>query len=189
MRYTYSMKRSELEKNYWQVAALDVDVEKKYICDMDDEERDKALGKLTGRVLEIGCGTGKLLKPHWHGIDISERMLLLAKNKKPYCNYKLSDGRTIPYEDDYFDSVYCVLVFQHIPFDGFVQYIKEAARVLKPNGQFTFQFIEGKKEGEFSQHHNLVKVKKELKDAGFTITSEEKGLVHHQWTWIKAKNG
>ena len=180
------MKRTELEKNYWQVAALDVDVDIKYICDMDDDERNKALGKLDGRVLEIGCGIGRLLKPHWYGIDISQRMLTLAKNKKPICNYALTDGRTIPHEDNYFDNVYCVLVFQHIPFEGFETYVQETARVLKPGGRFSFQFIEGKVEGDFSQHYDLEKVKKTLRKNKFNIKNEVKGLVHPQWTWIKA---
>ena len=180
------MKRIELEKNYWQVAALDVEVDKKYICDLDDDERSKALGKMTGRVLEIGCGIGRLLKPHWFGIDISQRMLDMAKNKKPECNYQLSDGRTIPYEDNYFDFVYCVLVFQHIPFDGFVQYVQETARVLKPGGRFVFQMIEGEVEGDFSQHYDIKKVLKTLSDNGFKVISNKKGLVHRQWTWIKA---
>jgi len=189
MRYTSTMKRTDLEKNYWQVAALDVEVEEKYICDIDDDQRNKALGKMTGRVLEIGCGTGRLLKPHWFGIDISKNMLDLAKQRRPDCNLLLTDGRTIPYEDNYFDFVYSVLVFQHIPFDGFVQYVQETKRVLKDGGGFHFQFIEGEVEGDFSQHYDIKEVLKTLKDAGFTVTSQKTGIGHEQWTWIKATKG
>lgn len=181
------MKRTDLEKNYWQIAALDPDVDQKYICDMDDDERNKALGKMDGRVLEIGCGIGRLLQPHWFGIDISQRMINIAKNKKPICNYAVCDGRTIPYEDEYFDHVYCVLVFQHIPFSGFEQYTKETARVLKPGGTFRFQFIEGDEDAEFSKHYDLKEVKRVLQENGFVILSEKVGLVHKYWTWIHAK--
>jgi len=180
-------KRVELEKNYWNTNASDPDVESKYICDIDDAARKEAIGHLDGRVLEIGCGTGRLLNPHWFGIDISQKMLNIAKNKKPICNYSLCDGRTIPFEDDYFDNVYCVLVFQHIPFDGFVQYVQETARVLKTGGQFIFQIIEGKVEGDFSQHYNLKEVEKTLKDAGLTVISEKKGIGHDSWLWIKSE--
>lgn len=186
---SFGLDRITEEKNYWNIAAADPDVDQKYICDMDDDQRNKALGKLDGRVLEIGCGIGRLLKPHWFGIDISERMIKIAKNKKPYCNYKVSDGRTIPFEDDYFDNVYCVLVFQHIPFSGFEQYVRETARVLVDGGQFTFQFIEGTEDERFSHHYDLAEVEKVLKKHGFTIKSNKKGLVHHQWTWIKAVFG
>jgi len=180
------MKRIDLEKNYWNVAAVDPDVDQKYICDIGDNDRNKAIGKLEGRVLEIGCGIGRLLKPHWFGIDISQKMLDIAKNKNPHCNYKLCDGRTIPFEDDYFDSVYCVLVFQHIPFDGFEAYVKETARVLKADGIFVFQYIQGKTEGDFSNHYDSPKVNEVLKNNGFIIKDEQIGLVHPQWTWIKA---
>lgn len=175
------------EKNYWQTAATHPDVESMYICEIDDSERKKALGEMDGRVLEIGCGIGRLLKPHWFGIDISQRMINIAKNNKPICNYMVNDGRTIPHEDEYFDHVYCVLVFQHIPFEGVESYIKEAARVLKPNGTFRFQYIEGDEDAEFTKHHDPKKVKKALKDAGFTIIFEEKGYGNDSWTWVHAK--
>jgi len=181
------MKRLKREKDYWNICALDPDVDQKYICDLDDDQRFDALGKLEPRVLEIGCGIGRLLKHDYYGIDISERMLSIAKNKKPYCNYKLSDGRTIPYEDSYFNSVYCVLVFQHIPFAGFKKYVQEVTRVLKSGGRFSFQIIEGKKEGEFSHHYDLDEVKKVLKENGFKIIKIKKGLVHDSWVWFKAK--
>lgn len=179
--------RKTEERNYWDVAATHPDVESMYICDIDDSSRNKALGKMDGRVLEIGCGIGRLLQPHWFGIDISQKMLNIAKNLKPICNYALTDGRHIPFEDEYFDHVYCVLVFQHIPFEGVESYIKEAARVLKDGGTFRFQFIEGTEDEQFSKHHDLKKVKKALKDAGLAVYSEEKGIGHESWTWIKAR--
>ena len=183
------MNRQTIERNHWQVIALDVDVERKYISSMNDTERKKTLGDLKGRVLEIGCGTGRLLKPNWFGIDISQNMLDLAKQKRADCNFLLSDGRTIPYEDNYFNCVYCVLVFQHIPFDGFLQYVQETARVLKDGGQFTFQIIIGTEDEPFSHHYDIKKVLKTLKDAGFTVISQKRGLCHEQWTWINAIKG
>lgn len=186
MKKTKPDRKTE-EKNYWNVAATHPDVESLYICDIDDSSRNKALGQMDGRVLEIGCGIGRLLQPHWFGIDISQKMLNIAKNKKPICNYALTDGRHIPFEDEYFDHVYCVLVFQHIPFEGVESYIKETARVLKPNGTFRFQFIEGDEDAQFSKHHDIKKVKKALEDVGLTVYSEKKGLGHESWTWIKAK--
>lgn len=190
MRYTYIMKkpnRVTLEKNYWNTASNHPDVEQKYICDIGDHERKKALGDMDGRVLEIGCGIGRLLKPHWFGIDISQKMLNIAKNLKPICNYQVNDGRTIPHEDEYFDHVYCVLVFQHIPFEGVESYIKEAARVLKDEGTFRFQFIEGDEDAPFSKHHDLKKIKKSLKDAGLTVTKVKKGFGHDSWTWVHSQ--
>lgn len=181
--------RVEQEKNYWNIAAQHPDVEQKYICDIGDHERKKALGEMSGRVLEIGCGIGRLLQPHWFGIDISQKMINLAKNLKPICNYAVTDGRTIPFEDAYFNHVYCVLVFQHIPFEGVEAYIKEAARVLKENGTFRFQFIEGKEDEPFSKHHSMKSMRKALKDAGLTVTKVKKGFGHNSWTWVHTTKG
>lgn len=177
------------EKNYWNTAAAHPDVEAMYVCDIDDDSRNRALGKMDGRVLEIGCGTGRLLRPHWFGIDISQKMINIAKNLKPICNYAITDGRTIPFEDEYFDHVYCVLVFQHIPFDGVVSYIKEVARVLKEDGTFRFQFIEGDEDEPFSKHYSFKKIEKALNEVGLNVYSKKEGLGHESWVWVKAKKG
>ncbi len=181
------MKRIKIERNYWNTAALDPDVDSKYICDLDDKGCLEAVGQLHGRVLEIGCGVGRLMKQNYYGIDISEKMIALAKNKKPGSQFLLCNGRKIPFEKGYFDAVYCVLVFQHIPFKAVSGYIKETARVLKNKGKFIFQFIEGKEDELFSKHHSLKKIIKVLEENGFDLkkTLVKKKLVHHQWTWIK----
>jgi len=181
------MDRQLLEKNYWNVAACDPDVEAKFICNFNNADRLKVLGDLPGRVLEIGCGIGKLMKHGYYGIDISERMIQMAKNLQPGCNFYVCDGRTIPFDAGYFDVVYCVLVFQHIPFDGFKQYVSETARVLKPGGKFIFQFIEGDEAEPFSHHYNLEDVKHVLTSANLNILSIDKGLIHGSWTWVRSE--
>lgn len=179
------MNRVLLEKKYWNSAALDSEVDQKYISDVNDGF-DEMLGELDGKVLEIGCGVGRLLKDGWYGIDISENMLATAMVRKPKCHYKICDGRNIPYANETFDSVYCVLVFQHLPIDAVEDYIYEASQVLKKGGKFIFQFIEGTEDEPFSHHHSLDKVKKFLKNEGFTIEYIKKGVIHPLWTWIKA---
>jgi len=181
------MKRVTLEKNYWNEAASDPDVGNKYICDLKDKDCLEAIGALHGRVLEIGCGIGRLMKQNYYGIDISEKMIAMAKNKKPGSQFFVSNGRKIPFEKGYFDAVYCVLVFQHIPFDAVSGYIKEAARVLKNEGKFIFQFIEGEEDARFSKHHSLKEILKVLEENGFDLkkTLVKKKLVHKQWTWVK----
>lgn len=179
------MDRIDQEKAYWNKCSQDPDLDVKYISDMPNKEFKKALGTLDGRVLEIGCGVGRLIEDGYYGIDLTPGMLEIAKKRKPKGNYKLCDGRTIPHKDKYFDSVYCVLLFQHIPFDAVESYISEASRVLKKGGIFRFQFIEGREDEPFSKHHLWQKVKKALTDNGFKA-EKEKGLVHEQWTWVTA---
>lgn len=148
------MNRVDIEKLYWDTNATDKDVDVKYISDISANDCLKDLTGLGEKVLEIGCGVGRLLKPGYYGIDISTNMLEIANQRKPKCVYKHTDGRSIPFQDDSFDSVYCYLVFQHLPDDAMSSYIEEAHRVLKDGGLFIFQWIEGTEQEPFSFHRS-----------------------------------
>ena len=184
------MNRVDQEKVYWDKAALDTDVDEKYIADVSDADCLDALGRVIrksgDKVLEIGCGVGRLMQDGYHGIDISENMLTIARKRKTRCKFVLNDGRTIPYPDDYFDSIYAMLVFQHMTIDGIRSYICEVSRVLNSRGRFRFQFIEGTEQEPFSHHYSLNIMESMLLDSAFNIKKVEKGLVHPSWTWITA---
>lgn len=174
-----------LEINYWNEAAKDPDVDNKFICNLSTKECLEAIGPLTGKVLEIGCGVGRLMKENYYGIDISKEMIEIAKKRRPECVFKVCDGRTIPYADETFHCVYSMLVFQHLDKDGVVSYLNEAYRVLIPGGKFRFQFIEGDEDEPFSHHYDQGNMWEWLKNIGFTVASVD-NLVHPQWTWITA---
>lgn len=181
--------RIRLEKEYWDKAALSPEVDTKYIADVGLTESKEAVGSLVGRVLEIGCGVGRLMEDGFCGIDISEGMLEIARKRKPECEFKICDGRTIPYPDNYFDSAYCMLVFQHLPLEAISAYINETFRVLTKDGIFRFQFIEGEENEPFSHHYKFSEIKRILVGAGFIYTKVDRKLVHPQWTWITATKG
>jgi SAM-dependent methyltransferase len=97
------------------------------------------------RALEIGCGPGRLMVPmsrHFgeiHGVDVSDEMIRLAeKNLRsiPHAHPHHTTGSDLaPFADDSFDFVYSYAVFQHIPSaDVVFNYLREARRVLKPDG-------------------------------------------------------
>lgn len=181
MNYTQRIKQ---ERQYWDKAALDPEVDKKYICDLPKEAFDKIIDNWNGDVLEIGCGVGRLMRSGWCGVDISVAMLAIARERRPDCHFYLTDGRTLPFDDGVFHAVYSVLVFQHLDADGIKAYIKEAYRVLEDNGLFKFQFIEGDEHAPFSQHYLLNTVLGWLEKAGFTVKEVNKGLIHYQWSWV-----
>lgn len=175
------MDRIYVEKSYWNEAAKDPQVDDKYISDIPDNGFLERLMQPEGKVLEIGCGVGRLMEDGYSGIDISEEMLKIARERKPKCEFKLTDGRTIPYPDESFDVVYCVLVFQHLPLEAVRGYVKEAERVLKKGGKFVFQLIEGEEDALFSKHHFLPSV---LAGSSFEGIASKGG--HPLWTWVVA---
>lgn len=104
----------------------------------------------TKRFLDIGCGIGRIAVPmleyfdEVHGVDISPEMILKAKSlhkEKKRVSFHEVDGSNLnPFKDSYFDCVYSIICFQHIPENEVLfSYFSEVARVLKNDGIFYFQ--------------------------------------------------
>lgn len=82
----------------------------------------KPIFKKVKRVLDIGCAAGGLSKAcnqinpliFYTGIDISPELISLAKNDYPKGNFKLYDGKNIPYPKLSFDLVFSVGVLHHL---------------------------------------------------------------------------
>lgn len=100
-------------------------------------------GARWGTALELGCGTGLLLKPlagrftTLHGADISPEMIEQARREVPAVTYHVLEGTRLPGEG--LDVVYCHSVFHHVPRRVFREYVGEIRRVLAPGGVFLFQ--------------------------------------------------
>jgi SAM-dependent methyltransferase len=112
------------------------------------EIRRELFGRASGRVLEIGAGTGLNL-PHY-GPDVSE--LVLAE-PDPHMAKRLRDavaeselashaevveapGESLPFEDGSFDTVVCGLVLCTV--EDPAATIGEIIRVLRPGGRMLF---------------------------------------------------
>ena len=102
----------------------------------------------TDRVLELGCGVGRIgleIAPkvlHWEGADISANMLEVARKRLASQNNvgftELRRSQLIGLDDASFDKAYCVAVFIHMDKEDFFLYLQELARVLKPGGVLFF---------------------------------------------------
>jgi ubiquinone/menaquinone biosynthesis C-methylase UbiE len=93
------------------------------------------------RILDLGCGTGTLIErlldlaPEIEilGLDPSVEMLDVARQKLPESiELRVGSAESIPFPDESFDRVISTSVFHY--FRSPTQAIREAKRVLKPNG-------------------------------------------------------
>lgn len=106
-------------------------------------------GLTKGRVLDFGCGVGRLtqaLGDHFDecmGVDISTTMVDLARDANRHgegCAYLANDRQDLSQlADARFDLVYCSRVLQHMPPALALGYIGEFMRVLTKGGLAVFQ--------------------------------------------------
>ena len=147
--FVISTEHSENYEDFWQSGMDDI----KSILDIDGSRFEKITHQKEPkkmRILEIGCGIGRLLIPMSEifgqviGVDISSEMI--HKGKKHIeniqnCQIFENNGIDLSeFSDNYFDFCFSFIVFQHIPEKKIVEkYISEVSRVLKPNCLFRFQ--------------------------------------------------
>ena len=106
---------------------------------LDRRWRKSAVQGLHGKVLDVACGTGdmavELLRQGCSvtGVDLSEEMMAIAKQKAPQAEYSLADAEHLPFEDATFDAVTCAFGVRN--FVHLEQGLSEMLRVLKPGGR------------------------------------------------------
>jgi len=90
-------------------------------------------------VLDVGCGTGTILKRlsdkskiKGYGTDIAVNMIAEAKKKCPQIDFKIASCDDLPFENQIFDVVIACMAYHH--FSNQEGFAKEAARILKPDG-------------------------------------------------------
>ena len=94
-------------------------------------------------VISIGCGSGvdaKWLADNGAkrvvGIDISEGLLAIARRSYPEIEFHEMDMEQLNLPDESFDLAYSSLAIHYV--DDWTQPLKEARRILRPNGQYIF---------------------------------------------------
>jgi len=97
------------------------------------------------QVLDVGCGTGKLLNrlaQCWpdltgSGLDLAAGMITQAQRATPHgdrLQFRRGDVTALPFPPHTFDAVFCSISFLHYPDP--VAALKSIAAVLKPMGRF-----------------------------------------------------
>jgi 2-polyprenyl-3-methyl-5-hydroxy-6-metoxy-1,4-benzoquinol methylase len=102
--------------------------------------RASTAGILSGRVLDLGCGWGRMSRElvgmgcEIHGLDVAEWAIEKARETVPSGTFGLFDGKTIPYTDGHFNGVLTWTVLQHVPEHDLGFLSQEIVRVLAPGG-------------------------------------------------------
>ena len=107
--------------------------------------RRQLVSRATGRVLEVGVGTGRNL-PHYPpgcavtGVDVSEAMLAQAQRRASSLDRTAHlcqmDAEALAFPDDSFDTVLSSLSLCTVPDP--VNAVREMARVCRPEGRLLF---------------------------------------------------
>jgi len=90
-----------------------------------------------GRILDIGCGTGKMLEElkqsGWEVEGIDKSVLTQKECLKRGLKIKIADAaEKLPFKHNYFQAVLALDFLEHVQDDQKV--VREIKRVLKPNG-------------------------------------------------------
>jgi SAM-dependent methyltransferase len=94
------------------------------------------------RTLDAGCGEGRVardLKARGHvvvGVDAAPTMVRLAREADPGGDYVVADAAALPFESASFDLVVAFNSLMDV--DDMPGAVREAGRVLEPEGRFCF---------------------------------------------------
>jgi ubiquinone/menaquinone biosynthesis C-methylase UbiE len=94
------------------------------------------------KVLDLGCGNARFYEffkendIQYFGLDNSEKLIEIAQQKYPKADFRIGSALNLLFPNNYFDKIYSIAVLHQIPSKEFrFQFLKEARRVLKPNGK------------------------------------------------------
>jgi 2-polyprenyl-3-methyl-5-hydroxy-6-metoxy-1,4-benzoquinol methylase len=133
-------------------------------------------------IFEIACGPGNITKylltkrPDFKitAIDLSPKMLELAKANNPTVDFQLMDCRDIDKLDKKFDAIMCGFCLPYLSREESANLISDSAKLLKGNGLIYISTMEG-----------------DYEKSGFETTSfsgQDKIYVHyHQADYLKTK--
>ena len=113
-------------------------VEHKYVLKAIDAKQHEI-------ILDAACGTGKYAVEFFrngaivYGIDISKKMIDVAKSKNNKIHYKISDmNEKLKYSSKFFDKINCAQAIKHIPTYNIKKLFKEYSRIIKDDGIIVF---------------------------------------------------
>lgn len=159
------------------------------------------------RVLDLGCGDGRDSNYFYRkgvdvvGIDLSEGMIALAREKYPDVAFFKEDMRNTIFPDDTFHCVWASVSIINMPKSELSKIESEVFRILNPGGIFAFSVKKGEGEGfeendivsgypRFFSYYTLDELKDSLKLFQIVDSEEYPGKLFNDeyiYCWAKAK--
>lgn len=146
--------------------------------------------KENASLLEIACGPGNIIKYVLNkrpdlkvlGMDLSSKMIELAKSNNPAAAFELKDARDILEIDKKFDAILCGFGLPYLSKEDAVKLIEDAYILLNPGGILYISTMEdayeksgyqesgsGGKDQMYIHYHEAIYLLTALKDCGFEI--------------------
>ena len=141
-------------------------------------------------VLDVGCGTGRLLrkaKEMWPdarlvGVDAADKMIDQAKQLFPRAEFYFAMAESLPLPDASVDLAFSTLSFHH--WINQAKGVSEVARVLRPQGRFLLADIVPPFGLSFFTRHfernNPKRTREMFVEAGLTVELQQR-----QWRWSR----
>jgi ubiquinone/menaquinone biosynthesis C-methylase UbiE len=135
-------------------------------------------------VLDIGCGSGRLLRKvhdywpeaHLSGVDPAHKMLEVARQLTPEARFSIGSGEALPLSDASVDLALSTISFHH--WRDQAAGVREVARVLRPGGFFLLAdfTLPTWLEWLLPRVHSAVQMRMLFEQAGLDV-QEQPGLV------------
>jgi len=91
-----------------------------------------------GAILDLACGTGRLLDFATHGLDASPAMVHLAQAKHSQKKIRCARASDAGQFQTVFDAIFCLHLFMHLPGAGIGALLASCFDQLRPGGILIF---------------------------------------------------
>ncbi len=89
-------------------------------------------------VLDLACGTGRMLDLASAGVDASQQMVDIAHRQHPGARIACAPAHALPYPDETFDAVFSLHLVMHLEPAYWRRVLVECHRILRPGGRLIF---------------------------------------------------
>ncbi len=147
-----------------------------------EEKLMKDLTKEKGRILDLGCGTGRIMIPLLKdgreviGLDYTKRHVQLVKEKAPEADVLQGDWTGVGLTDDSVEVIYSLgrNILHEYHLDRQRQLFAEANRLLREGGLFVFDIPDREK----GHYHKSIEAHRAIMEARGITNFRKEGLVY-----------